>query len=476
MEIKEQLKHLYNRAGFGYNITVPADERIETVVDKLIASPAPELLRVVTQEEHLENSSKAMKAAMMTEDEMKLKKKSYREKTSELCLLWFDQMVRTDHPLQEKMALFWHGHFATRIDNPYFDQLLLQQLRTHALGSFSELLTVVSKSPAMLQFLNNQQNKKQHPNENFAREVMELFTLGRGHYTEDDIKEAARAFTGWGYDDNGDFIFRKKQHDDGEKTILGQKGNFTGDDVLRLLLEQKQTALFITQKICRYFVNEEKTDARNVQKLAAAFKENGYNISLLLKDIFTSDWFYSKSNVAARIKSPVDLLVGLQRTIPLEYESGKTLIRLQRVLGQQLFYPPNVAGWPGGKSWIDASSLVIRMRLPEAFFADKELDLQAKEQDAEMTEVNKKTAIPDNRKDGRFRVGKVAADWSGWLERWQKTGEDALPAEMAGYLLPVPLSRQHSETIARFADRKTPERYIKSVTILLMSLPEYQLS
>jgi uncharacterized protein (DUF1800 family) len=477
MELRDQLKHLYNRAGFG---AVPADLQqysdIKTATDALLKVPVPQPLEVVSQEEHIAQGNKAMKTAMLTEDEMKLKKKSFREKTSELGLLWFQQMVTTEHPLQEKMALFWHGHFATRIDNPYFDQLLLQDLRAHALGNFTTLLTAVSKSPAMLQFLNNQQNRKQHPNENFAREVMELFTLGRGHYTESDIKEAARAFTGWGYDEDGAFTFRKKQHDEGNKTILGQTGTFNGDDVLQILLAQKQTALFITQKIYRYFVNEESVDAKRVQALATDFKASGYNIAQLLQQIFTAKWFSDKRNIAARIKSPIDLLVGLQRTIPMEYEEGKTLVRLQRVLGQQLFYPPNVAGWPGGKTWIDSSSLVLRMRLPEAFFADKSLDLQAKEQDAEMTEINKKTRTQDSQKDGRFKVGKVAADWSGWIEYWKQTGEDNLPSRMAGYLLPVPLNRQQMATIARFADRKHTDNYIKSVTILLMSLPEYQLS
>lgn len=477
MELRDQLKHLFNRAGFG---ATPADLQqypdVTAAVNALLQVPAPQPLTVVSPQEHMEQGNKAMKAAMLSEEEMKLKKKSFREKTNELGLLWFHEMVQTSAPLQEKMALFWHGHFATRIDNPYFDQLLLQELRTHALGDFAALLKAVSKSPAMLQFLNNQQNKKQHPNENFAREVMELFTLGRGHYTETDIKEAARAFTGWGYDEEGNFIFRKKQHDEGPKTILGQTGHFNGDDVLTILLAQKQTSLFITQKIYRYFVNEENTDPKKVQALARDFKDSGYNITRLMQQVFTAGWFYEQRNIAARIKSPVDLLVGLQRTIPMTYEAGKTLTRLQRVLGQQLFYPPNVAGWPGGKNWIDSSSLVFRMRLPEAFFADKGLDLQAKEQDAEMTEINKQTTINSGKKDGHFRVGKVVADWSAWIAYWQQFDADDLPARMAGYLLPVPLSREHNRTIARFADRKHTDNYIKSVTILLMSLPEYQLS
>ena len=150
-------------------------------------------------------------------------------------------------------------------------------------------------------FLNNQQNKKQHPNENFAREVMELFTLGRGNYTENDIKEAARAFTGWGYNVGGDFVFRKNQHDTGTKTVLGKTGNFDGDDIIDILLEQKQTAIFITKKVYKFFVNE-NIDAEKVEWLGNRFFQSGYNIKNLLEDIFISDWFYAEKNIGTKIK------------------------------------------------------------------------------------------------------------------------------------------------------------------------------
>ena len=203
--------------------------------------------------------------------------------------------------------------------NSFFSQELLQIIRTNALGSFADMLKAVSKSPAMLQFLNNQQNKKSHPNENFAREVMELFTMGRGNYTENDVKEAARAFTGWAFNAQGQFVFRKNQHDDGNKTFLGKTGNFDGDDILNMLLEHKQTANYISKKIYRYFVNE-NIDDRNQQWLSGRFYSNNYNIAKLLEDIYTSDWFYDEKNIGIRIKSPVELLAGKIIFAPVHVE------------------------------------------------------------------------------------------------------------------------------------------------------------
>src|SRR5437773_9921766 len=191
----------------------------------------------------------------------------------------------------------------------------------------------------MLNFLNNNQNRKDHPNENFAREVMELFTLGRGNYTEDDIKQAARAFTGWGANIKGEFIFRKFQHDDGSKTVLGKTENVDGDEVLEILLQQKQTAKYISQKIYKFFVND-NPDPEKVNWLANRFYENDYDISKLLEDIFTSDWFYDEKNIGCKIKSPIELIVGIQIMLPMKIENEEALLMTQRVLAQIICYPP----------------------------------------------------------------------------------------------------------------------------------------
>ena len=476
MDLQQQNKLLYARAGFGISLNDFSDPLpIDKVVDNLFPKAAPGALEMVTDEEWARNSPNALKA-MDDDAGRKEMKKEFRARTKDMNLLWVQAMVDSSFPLLEKMSLFWHGHFATHINNPYYDQKLLDVIRKNALGNFTDMLRGVSKSSAMLQFLNNRQNKKQHPNENFAREVMELFTLGRGHYTEEDIKEAARAFTGWAFDGQGQFIFRPRQHDDGEKKFLGKRGNFDGDDILNILLEQKQTAFFITQKVYRFFVSDEKIDDKRVKKLSTDFYNSKYDIASLLRNIFSADWFYEDSIPGAKIKSPVELLVGYQRLIPMQFENHKTILNIQRVLGQYLFNPPNVAGWPGGTTWIDSSSLVTRMRLPEAFFLSKELNLSLKESDAEMAQSHREPVTMETQPVKPFRVGKADADWSAYIAFWKQYKKEGLPQAIAAYLLPVPLTQQQIVQVISFADNDTVDEFIKSLTILFMELPEYQLT
>ncbi len=476
MNLKQKNKLIYARAGFGISCADYLEPKpVQDVVDSLFPSVAPTELNVISADEWQQHSPKVMRQMtdIVAKKEMQ---KAFRKRTHDLNGLWMKEMVDTKYPLQEKMALFWHGHFATRLEEPYYDQKLLHILRANALGNFGDLLKQVSKSSAMLQFLNNQQNKKEHPNENFAREVMELFTIGRGHYTEEDVKEAARAFTGWAYDGDGEFIFRKHQHDDGQKKFLGKVGYFTGDDILDILLQQKQTAVFITQKIYRFFVSDEQIDEKRVKELAADFYASKYDIKKMLQQIFTADWFYKSGVVGAKVKSPIELLVGYQRLIPLTFINPNVPIQLQRILGQTLFTPPNVAGWPGGKNWINSSSLVVRMRLPEALFASRELDLSAKDHDPEMGEHMNNGTNDMAENAPHYKVGKITADWSSYLANWTKQKQEDIPAELAGFLLTVPVSDNQLKDALSFADHANNEDYIKSYTILLMGLPEYQLT
>ncbi len=476
MDLQQQNKLLYARAGFGISLNNYSNPLpIDKAVDNLFPKVAPGALEMITEAEWAMNSPNALKA-MDDNADVKEMKKEFRERTKDMNLLWMQAMVDSSFPLLEKMSLFWHGHFATHINNPYYDQKLLDVIRKNALGNFGDMLRGVSKSSAMLQFLNNKQNKKQHPNENFAREVVELFTLGRGHYTEDDIKEAARAFTGWSFDGQGQFIFRPKQHDAGEKKFLGKNGNFDGDDILNILLEQKQTAVFITQKVYRFFVSDEKIDDNRVKKLATDFYNSKYDIGSLLRNIFTADWFYEDAVPGAKIKSPVELLVGYQRLIPMQFENHKTTLNLQRVLAQYLFNPPNVAGWPGGTTWIDSSSLVTRMRLPEAFFKSNELDLSLKESDAEMAEAHHEPVNMETQPVKPFRVGRADADWSAYVAYWKGYKKDELPQAIAAYLLPSSPTQQQIMQVISFADNDSIDEFIKSLTILFMELPEYQLT
>ncbi len=306
--------------------------------------------------------------ARLTEEEKKALRKKAREQILELNKEWFVKMSTTEAVFREKMTLFWHDHFACRTKSPLFAQDLNNILRRHALGNFGEMLMAVSKSPAMIQYLNNQQNKAKSPNENFAREVMELFTLGRNNYTEEDIKSAARAFTGWGFNQEGGFVFKRKQHDFGVKTVLGVNGNLGGEEVIDIILDKRQTAKYITEKFYKYFVNEQ-INHKHLDKLATGFYNSGYNIGELMKQIFTSDWFYEPENRSRIIKSPVELLVGYARILPFKKIEKKNFLHIQGALGQVLFMPPNVGGWPYGEEWINSTSIIYRMQLPYTFIS-----------------------------------------------------------------------------------------------------------
>jgi len=398
-------------------------------------------------------------------DRRKQQQQKNRQEIRSLNLKWLSEMINSPAQLREKMAFFWHGHFACRNLNSFYQQQLLNVLRDNALADFGTLLRAVSKTPAMLQFLNNQQNRKNSPNENFAREVMELFTLGRGNYTEQDVKEAARAFTGWGFNLKGEFVWRPALHDAGTKTILGKSGNFTGDEVLSLLLEQKQTARFITQKIYRFFVND-TPDANRIEALSKRFYENGYQIASLMQDILSAGWFYDSANVGNRIKSPVELLAGLCRQLPMEIENEGALLLVQQALGQVLLYPPSVAGWPGGRSWIDSSSLLLRMRLPQLVAGGDEFEITLKSDDDAEMGMGRRGQGNLNRYTLKTRI-----DWKAALQPFAQTPDNNLHPTLAAWVLQTPNLPQEA-LINRLADPKHPR---EGRIIALMSLPEYQL-
>ena len=409
-----------------------------------------------------------------TPEQKRAMAKQSREDIKSLNLHWLAVMTNSEAQFREKMGLFWHGHFACRVFNIFYQQQLLHIVRTNAFGNFGELLRAVSKSPAMLQFLNNQQNRKQRPNENFAREVMELFTLGRGNYTENDVKEAARAFTGWGFNLQGEFVIRANQHDEGSKTFLGKTGNFNGDDIIDILLDQKQTALFITKKIYRYFVNE-KMDGSKVQWLAKRFYQNGYNIKKLMEDIFTSDWFYDEKNIGTKIKSPVELLVGIERLLPMELKNDSARLLFQRALGQVLFYPPNVAGWPGGKSWIDSSTLMLRLRIPQILTANETINIRPKsDDDVMMGQVTETKAMLQKTAGYGSKNSSAVVDWQMTAKIFEQVSRENLLPKISETVLQTK-TRVSNNLLVKYLNNESRENYIKSAVINLMSTPEYQL-
>lgn len=282
--------------------------------------------------------------------------------TRRLGFWWLDRMVRTPRPLEEKMTLFWHGHFATSEEKLRdYRKIKLQNetLRRGATGNFGDLLVAVAKDPAMLVYLDAAQNVKGAPNENFGREVMELFTMGVGNYTEDDIREAARAFTGWGNDDLT-FVVDPEKHDAGVKRFLGREGNFTGEDILAIILKQKQTAIYIACKLYRFFVREEISPAF-AETLGALLRDNGYELAPFLRTLFLSEDFYAEPSVATHIKSPVELIVSTYRKLGLTELPGiPDPHTVSKTLGQVLLYPPTVAGWSQGRSWITPGLLFER--------------------------------------------------------------------------------------------------------------------
>ena len=412
-------------------------------------------------------------------------KKNFRKQSvldiRKLNIRWLQEMTETDAQLREKMSLFWHGHFATKTVNIIYDQQLLQIIRQHALGNFRDLLFSVSKSASMIRFLNNEQNRKDHPNENFARELMELFTMGRGNYSEQDVKESARAFTGWGTTLQGDFTIRNRQHDEGPKTFLGKTGNLSGDDILDILLNKKQTAVFITRKIYRFFVSD-PVDEKRVHALAERFFQSGYHIQKLLTDIFTSSWFYEEKNIGVHIKSPVEWIVGIRRQLPQEIEHPEAQILIQRLLGQVLFNPPNVAGWPGGKHWIDSSSLMLRLQIPHILYASDAIAMSPKADDDLMMgmedhgagQPKKRQALRygENARTGQFIRTKI--NWEKFLGHFQDTAAEDLFSALRQLLLQTETTIPDA-VLKKYLDQTNRNSLLQSAAIRYMGTPEYQL-
>ncbi|MBD2769749.1 DUF1800 domain-containing protein [Hymenobacter sp. BT664] len=410
-----------------------------------------------------------LRRADLTPEQRKMQNQGIQQAYAHMSGAWMDRMATSPAQLREKMTLFWHGHFACRVRQPAAALSLHNTTRKHALGKFPDLLLAVSQEPAMLQFLNNQQNRKAHPNENFAREVMELFTLGRGNYTEQDVKEGARAFTGWGYDYQNNFTFREREHDAGCKTFLGRTGNLTGEEVLQQILRQPATATFLVTKIYRFFVNDQP-NAGHIEPLAVAFRRSGYDIADLMERLFSAEWFYDPANVGTHIKSPVELLAGIRRTLNAQLDQSQSLLGYQKALGQTLFMPPNVAGWPGGRNWIDSSSLLLRLQLPAILFKNAEFAVALKQDENDIA--------PNLTKSERtLRPGMGAHLPLAPLQALLgATPAAQQPEKLSAFLLQAPIRPENLRLVQQAAANKTPPEALRATLVSLLSLPEYQLA
>jgi hypothetical protein len=368
---------------------------------------------------------------------------------------WLHRMTSGPHPLQEKLTLFWHGHFVTSAKDERSAELMWRQnelLRADAAGNFREFVRAISRDPAMLDYLNNTQNHKAHPNENYARELMELFTLGIGNYTEQDVKEAARAFTGWTHDGD-EYVFRRFQHDDGPKTFLGWTGNFNGDDVLQAILAQPVCARFIASKLFRFFTYEE-VDDQLAEALAAVLREHHYDLRPLVRTILTSRAFYSSQAIGSQIKSPIELVIGTIRKLDLRMPPDRLLNGALGQMGQIPFAPPNVRGWPGGRMWINTSTLFVRYNTAvflagggaEKFIGRKNGPFDQPNENAQGLVTN-----------GEPDAGKVVDEW-------------------VVRLIQRPISAEKRQVLLDALDGHSErEENVRKMIQLIVSMPEYQL-
>ena len=452
-----QILHIYSRFGFGLSYKEAKElskNSLNEILDHLIlTSTGSSITEIGVDDVPLKKD--AMAAGMNKKEIQKL----ISDKLRDLNLAWVKKLLVTENVLLEKQTLFWHNHFSCRINDPYLMQELNNIHRRFALSNFRELLMEVSKSPAMINYLNNQQNKKQHPNENFARELMELFTLGRGNYSEQDIKEVARAFTGWGFNrETAAFEFKAKQHDTEEKTIFNQTGNFGGEDVINMIIGNKNTAYFLCKKMYCYYVNETVNEER-VKQLAEFYYQNHYDTGALLKKIMKSSWFYDAENMGANIKTPIDYLIVMSRQFKISYANYNVLFQLQRALGQQLFYPPNVAGWPGGQTFIDSTTLLLRMKLPSVILNNGQLEIPDKIDDPD--DQVKLESVVNNKKY------ETEVNWSLILEEVSALDFDKL---LKIYLTKIPSQKVIDKIKSDTALGQ------KEMILKIISLPEYNLS
>lgn len=362
-------RHLLDRAGLGGTPAEFARYSVlsrEAAVSALVAA-APDASEPPPPE-WTANTTPPARVRDLSPDERRQLQAARRAHGQELKSWWYDRLIRTERPLVERMTLFWHNHFTSSLRKVKDPLLMYRQndlYRTHALGNFRSLLHAVAKDPAMLIYLDTVTNNRDKPNENFARELLELFTLGEGHYSERDIKEAARAFTGWKVDRrSGKFHRVAAQHDHGAKTFMKRTGTFEGEEILEIVLAQPRVAVHIVEKLWGEFIGG-PPDPAEVQRLAGIFRESGYEIQPVVAAILDSEAFWSERNRGTLIKSPVELLVGVARALELPIRDGEGLVRAGRSLQQDLFDPPNVKGWPGGTTWISSTTLLVREQFLE---------------------------------------------------------------------------------------------------------------
>lgn len=477
--------HLLNRAGFGGTpeqiqklVSLGHEGAVSYLVDyEKIPDPASDPSWAHPDPGRAERRRAIrMASADQRKELQKQENEIIRDEMLELRGWWLKRMAKGPRPFQEKMTLFWHGHFATSVEKvrePYYMWRQNELFRRMATGKWPELLTEAGKDPAMLIWLDQAQSRKEHANENFAREVMELFALGQGHYTEKDITEAARALTGWSLDpDSQSFIWRPFFHDKGEKTIFGNTGYFDGDDFIEQIVAQPQSAIYITGKLWNFFAGEMPSPELNAG-LADLFRRGGNDFKPLMRIIFSTEEFYSPSVVRNQVKSPVQWLVGTARMLECELPPPLVSTQLLRSLGQDIFAPPNVKGWDGGLAWITTNNLLARYN-EAAMLAQGDKDIAA----ALATGPAKNPARVKQiqRRMRNLRVGGVNVDKI--LTEEQRSDKEILISALEKRLLQGNLTGKQEQTLREYLNDKTSldENDIQDAIRLVMCTPEYQVT
>ena len=522
-------EHLWNRAGFGAGpgtIAESVELGLEGTLARLFAGPerAPEpffAVRLVEPgsviRERLREETGVTDTDELREmaiDVRRDQRRADRRQLNDYAHIWLEGMVRGEDPLRDRMTLFWHGYFTSSNEDVRNSAEMIRQhtfLRENALGSFRDLLTGIARDPAMLEYLDNDSNRKKQPNENFARELLELFTLGEGHYTESDVVEAARAFTGW-TDRDGEFEFRKTRHDDGEKTFLGHTGELDGDDVLEILLDQPRCADHLAAELLGWFEGA-TPEPQRAAEYGALMRELDYELAPWLEALFRDPEFYAPERIGQRIAGPVDLLVGHARRLDVE-PPGRLLQLGSRILGQELFHPPSVKGWDEGRAWISTSSLMQRGNLAgvlcgtvdatalqedsviEALLGDEaedaapeaETEMESTDDDAPRFELGE---LLGSRRTELVRELDLLSEF-GWRPRWNLTARleragASTPREQAAWLadsllaIPVPeattaeLARRLEDHLGAAQSAREREDALRRFAHLVLSLPEAQL-
>jgi len=369
--------HLLRRAGFGGTpdeIRRAASGTMAAAVDALITFPATDALPAAPTD--LPDDEPMMRGTTLTTEMRTERRRAERAGFIATQMWWLDRMLATPAPLQEKMTLFWHGHFTSAPGKGVTPREMANQnalFRNLALGDVRVLTRSVSYDPAMLRYLDNLHNDRSHPNENYARELMELFTLGIGNYTENDVREAARAWTGIRLRrDTGEPYLSTRLHDDGRKTFLNQTGNFDGGDVVDIIFQQPAAARFFAAKLLNFFVYNDP-EPELVDATAALLRKNSFALRPVMSTLLRSNVFYSPRAYRALVKSPVEFVVGTYRLFGVGQTSLVALGALRR-MGQVLLYPPNVKGWPGGSTWLNSSTVLARANFANSVMTSKNVD------------------------------------------------------------------------------------------------------